>query len=83
MYKVAFTQKALKDWENVDKNMQIRIAEKLKEYAEEPLRYAIKLTDSKIGTYRFRVGDYRIIFDIDDDHIIILRIGRRRSIYKR
>ena len=83
MYKVAFTQRALKDWENVDKNMQIRIAKKLKEYAEEPLRYAIKLTDSKIGTYRFRVRDYRIIFDIDDDHIMILRIGRRRSIYKR
>ena len=83
MYKVAFTQRALKDWENVDKDMQVRIAKKLKEYAKDPLQYAIKLTNPKIGTYRFRIGTYRIIFDIDDDHIVILRIGRRRSVYKR
>jgi len=83
MYKVAFTQRALKDWESVDKDMQVRIAKKLKEYAKEPLRYAVKLTDSKIGTYRFRIGDYRIIFDIDDEHIVILRLGLRRSVYKR
>ncbi|WP_456486560.1 type II toxin-antitoxin system RelE family toxin [Candidatus Alkanophaga liquidiphilum] len=36
----------------------------------------------KIGTYRFRIGDYRIIFDIDDDNMVILRIGHRKSIYK-
>jgi len=60
MYKVAFTQRALKDWENVDEDMQIRIAKKLKEYAKDPLRYAVKLANPKIGTYRFRIGNYRI-----------------------
>lgn len=35
MYKIAFTQRALKDWEKVDKDMQIRIAKKLKEYAKD------------------------------------------------
>jgi len=83
MYKVAFTQRALKDWESVDKDMQVRIAKKLKEYAKDPLQYAIKLTDQKIGTYRFRIGDYRVIFDIDDNHIVILRVGLRKSVYKR
>ena len=83
MYKVAFTQRALKDWENVDKDMQVRIAQKLKEYAKDPLRYAIKLTNPKIGTYRFRIGNYRIIFDIEDNNIVILRVGLRRSVYKR
>jgi mRNA interferase RelE/StbE len=83
MYKVAFTQRALRDWENVDKDMKVRIAKKLKEYASDPLRYAIKLTDSKIGTYRFRIGNYRIIFDIEDNNIVILRVGLRRSVYKR
>jgi mRNA interferase RelE/StbE len=83
MYKVAFTQRALKDWENVDKDMQIRIAKKLKEYAKDPLLYAVKLTNPNIGTYRFRIGNYRIIFDIEDNNIAILRVGLRKSVYKR
>lgn len=82
MYKVVFTQRALKDLENIDKEMQNRIATKLKEYSKEPLRYARKLISPQIGTYRFRVGDYRVIFDIDHENIVILRIGHRKSIYK-
>jgi len=82
MYKVVFTQRALKDLENIDKEMQNRIATKLKEYAKEPQRYAHKLTTPKIGTYRFRIGDYRAIFDIDGKNIVILRIGHRGIIYR-
>jgi mRNA interferase RelE/StbE len=37
MYKVVFTQKALKDLENIDTAIQNRIAMKLKEYAKDPL----------------------------------------------
>jgi len=40
------------------------------------------LIHPKIGTYRFRMGDYRVIFDTEDENIVILRIGHRRSIYK-
>jgi mRNA interferase RelE/StbE len=39
------------------------------------LRYAEKLTDPKLGTFRFRIGDYRIIFDIEDNEIVVVRIG--------
>lgn len=82
MFKVLFTQRALKDLKNIDKENQNRIASKLKEYANEPLSYARKLIDPKIGNYRFRIGDYRIIFDIKNSNIVILRIGHRRNIYK-
>ena len=82
MYKVVFTQRALKDLENIDKEVRNRIATKLKECTKEPLIYARKLSNPKIGTYRFRVGDYRVIFDIDKENIVILRIGHRKSIYK-
>ena len=82
MYKVIFTQRALKDWKNIDKEIQDRIATRLKEYAKEPFRYVKKLIHPKIGTYRFRIGDYRVIFDIDDENIVVLRIGHRKSIYK-
>ena len=82
MYRVIVTRRALKDLKNIDKEIQYRIAAKLKEYAKEPLKYARKLINPRIGTYRFRTGDYRVIFDIDNEIIVILRIGHRRSIYK-
>ncbi|KKR37618.1 MAG: Addiction module toxin, RelE/StbE family, partial [Parcubacteria group bacterium GW2011_GWC2_40_31] len=31
--------------------------------------------------WRYRVGDYRILFDINGDKIIILKIGHRKNIY--
>ena len=46
------------------------------------MKYAIKLSNKNIGSYRFRIGDYRIIFDIDGNDIVILKIGHRREIYK-
>lgn len=82
MYKVLFTQRALKDLENIDNKEQLRIAEKLKIYAREPLGHARKLVSPKIGTYRFRIGEYRAIFDIDSGNIVILRLGHRKNIYK-
>ncbi|RZN73823.1 MAG: hypothetical protein EF807_00235 [Candidatus Methanolliviera hydrocarbonicum] len=36
----------------------------------------------RIGSYRFRMGDCRVIFDMESENIVILRIGHRRSIYK-
>jgi len=40
------------------------------------------LINPEFGTYRFRIGDYRVIFDIEDDQIIVLRIGHRREVYR-
>jgi mRNA interferase RelE/StbE len=82
MFKFVFTQRALRDLETIDTGTQRRIALKLREYAGEPLRNARKLIHPKIGMYRFRIGDYRVIFDVDDGTIVVLRIGHRSTIYK-
>ncbi len=47
------------------------------------MRYRlIYLTDPQLGTYRFRVGDFRVIFDLHGRDIVILRVGHRKSIYR-
>ena len=81
MHNILFTDKSIKDLEKIDLETQKRIILKLKEYSKEPLRYARKLANIKIGSYRFRIGDYRVIFDIDSNNIVILRIGHRKNIY--
>ncbi len=82
MYRVVLTQRALRDLENTGKKTQDRIATKLKEYAQDPLKYARKLINPDIGNYRFRIGEYRVIFDVDNETIVILRIGHRKNIYR-
>jgi len=52
-------------------------------YQEDPVRYAERITDPKLGSYRFRIGDYRVIFDLEEEDIVILRVGHRRDIYRR
>ena len=82
MYRIVFTERALRDWKNLDRKIQIRIASKLKQFAQDPYKYAKKLIDPRIGTYRFRIGDYRIIFDLVENDLVILRVGHRREIYR-
>ncbi len=83
MHRIIFTERAIRDLDKIDNNIQRRIASKLKEYANNPQHHARKLVNPKIGTYRFRIGDYRVVFDIDDDILIILRVGHRKNIYQK
>ncbi|MFA5033156.1 MAG: type II toxin-antitoxin system RelE/ParE family toxin [bacterium] len=82
MYKVVFTHRAIRDLKLIDKQLQIQLLNKIKWFSKEPLKYARKLISTKIGSYRFRIGDYRVIFDVVGENIVILRIGHRKDIYK-
>jgi mRNA interferase RelE/StbE len=82
-FKLVYTKRAVKDIQNLDNNIRKRIGKALIRFREDPKKRAEKLTDFAFGTYKFRIGDYRIIFDIEDKDIVILRVGHRRDIYKR
>lgn len=81
MAKVVLTRRAVKDLEGLDNQTRKRILEKLQANAQDPLQQSVKLTVPKLGTYRYRIGDYRVIFDLEDDTVIVLRVGNRRDIY--
>ena len=82
-YGLVYTLRAVKDIKRLDPSVRQRIGKTLLRYEEDPLGYAEKLVDSKLGTYRFRIGEYRVIFDIEGDDIVVLRVGHRREIYRR
>lgn len=84
MYPHLFKPRAKKNLDSLDKKMRLRILKKLAFYfsQKEPLKFAESLIDSKIGQYRFRIGDFRAIFDLEKGKIIILTIGHRKDIYK-
>ncbi|MCX5816324.1 MAG: type II toxin-antitoxin system RelE/ParE family toxin [Proteobacteria bacterium] len=82
-YRFLYTQRAHRDIKKLDDDVKKRIGKTLMRYLDAPLDYAESLTDSNLGSYRFRIGDYRIIFDIEGQDIVVLRIGHRRELYKR
>jgi len=82
-YRLTYTERAIKDIRKLELKIKERIGKTLLRYAGDPLKHAEKLTESSLGEYRFRIGDYRAIFDLEDDEIVILRVGHRRDIYKR
>ncbi len=82
-FKLVYTKRAVKDIQSLDNNVRKRIGKALIRYREDPLKKAEKLTDFAFGTYKIRIGDYRIIFDIEDKNIVVLRVGHRREINKR
>jgi mRNA interferase RelE/StbE len=82
-YRLVYTNRASKDILRLDQKAKQRIGKALKKYGEEPLKHASKLTDPALGTYRFRIGDYRVIFDIEEKEIVVLRVGHRKDIYRK
>ena len=81
-YEIFYTSRALKDIKTLDRVVQKLLGKKLLELAEDPQGQSRKLVNSNIGDWRYRVGDYRVIFDIEGRKIIVLQIGHRREIYR-
>ncbi len=82
-YNLVYTRRALKDIQALESHVQKRIGKALLKYSDNPFFYAQKISDPNLGSYRFRIGDYRVIFDIEDDNIVVLRVGHKKEIYRR
>lgn len=82
-FRLVYTHRAIRDINALDMKVKQRIGKTLRRYEPDPLNHAEPLMQSALGSYRFRIGDYRVVFDLEGDQIVILRVGHRRKIYKR
>lgn len=82
MYTLIYSPSALKQLEKLEHNIKERIIIALERLRIRPESCDIKKLVGMQG-YRFRVGDYRVIFDMEKDKLIILvlQIGHRKNIY--
>ena len=75
---------ALKFLEKLDKDTACRIIDKLEKLENDPMPPdARKLVTLKQSAYRIRVGDYRILYRIEKDSIVVFSINKRSVVYKR
>jgi mRNA interferase RelE/StbE len=84
MHRVEFTPTALKDLQKLPRSVQKRIIKKIEFFLSSgrPLAFAHGLINSELGQYRFRISDYRVIFDLEEETLVVLKIGHRKNIYK-
>ena len=80
-FEIIYAKSAVKDIEKLDKVAKRKLKLKIEQYLKEPLRNAKKLINPMIGSYRWSVGNYRIVFDVDGKIIVVLKIGHRKDVY--
>lgn len=87
-WRIEFDPDALKDLRKLDKPIQVRLVGFLRTRTStlsNPRDLGEALSGQKLGSYwKYRVGDWRIICDIQDHRIVVrvLRIGNRREVYR-
>lgn len=87
MTDVVYSAQARLDLKHLPNTIAQRIIRKVYFFSQQtnPLTFAKPLRDFALGQYRFRVGDYRILFDSDKTGtvtvLLILRIKHRKEVY--
>ena len=79
--KIEIRKSAIKDLKNISEPFKTKIHNKVLELKDFPNIQNIKKLTNFEPAYRVRVGNYRILFDILDDTIIIGRVLHRQSSY--
>ena len=87
-YDVIYIDKALKSLRKIDKSVLPMIKawiDKNLVGTENPRQHGKGLTANRSGQWRYRVGDYRILAEIQDDKLIIIvvEVGHRKNVYER
>lgn len=80
-YQLEIMPKAAKDLESVPKKDVVKILKKINEM-ENGLKGDVKRLTNFTPEYRLRYGNWRILFEVEGDRIIIYRIMHRKDVYR-
>lgn len=80
-FEIIWSEPAIRQLKKLDRSVARRIFDRVGELTENPHRFVRKLVNSPY--YRLRIGDYRVILDIQEAtlRILVLKVGHRSSIY--
>lgn len=83
-YNISFKSSAAKEFRNLPENIKESIEIAIDELRQNPRPIGIVKLQNKEDIYRIRVGDYRVVYEIDDavKSIVITRVRHRREAYR-
>ncbi len=84
-HELLYKKPAVKAIQKLPPQVKKRLKAKLEWFIDQtdPLDFAEPLTRPADAQYRFRIGDYRILFDVEGKNIVVLYIQHRREAYRR
>jgi mRNA interferase RelE/StbE len=84
-YEIIITKSIQKQLDNLPNNIQERVYDKISQLAEEPRPDGVVKLKGYDNEYRIRIGDYRLVYEIQDEQLIVLIIQckHRRDLYKK
>jgi mRNA interferase RelE/StbE len=88
LFGYAYSERALKYLETLNKKLRTQIINKIETLADDPIPPGSKLIKSTAGDveriYRIRSGDYRVLYVVRNNptHVVVLDIGHRKDVYK-
>jgi mRNA interferase RelE/StbE len=84
MYEIRFTAAANRELRRLPAQVIRRVVAAIDQLARDPRPHGAKKLAGSQDTYRLRVGDYRVVYIVDDDQqvILITRIRHRKDTYK-
>ncbi len=80
-YKLLIARRFAKDLRHISADTQPRVLAALERLAQDPFS-GERVVAAQTGNYRYRVGDYRIRYDIVGDEVHVLRVRHRREVYR-
>ena len=84
-YQVELSNRAKRDLAALAPDLQPRIVKALRTVEANPRPSGIEKLKGEENVYRLRVGDYRILYEIHDNQLLVLviKIGHRREVYRK
>lgn len=83
-WKIVYKESVKKDLKSISKNIQYIIKRAIEEKLKnDPLKFGLPLKRNLKGLMKLRVGDYRIIYSIDNKVVTVqvIKIGHRKDVY--
>ena len=83
-YRIEFSPAAESQFKKLPKEVQARLKHRIDALAENPFPRGVKKLSAEESFYRLRIGDYRIIYQVQGKAllILILKLGHRKNIYR-
>ncbi|MGH8905033.1 MAG: type II toxin-antitoxin system RelE family toxin [Egibacteraceae bacterium] len=84
-YALIYTPTAARQIGKLPPLIQRRVLAALEELRADPRRPGVKAVKGPDGGLRLRVGDYRVLYDVDDraGRVFVRKVGHRREVYDR
>ncbi|BFU91966.1 MAG: cytotoxic translational repressor of toxin-antitoxin stability system [Nitrospira sp.] len=83
-YQIEFSRQADRQFRTLSSQIQQRLKSRIDSLAATPRPHGSEKLSGADQLYRIRVGDYRIVYAVEDDRLLVLvvKVGHRREVYR-